>query len=153
MNAGASGGADCWSTTIPVHASPFPVPSSRLKLTLMTSQPTTFHLSITGLRVKPGLMNRLRFQYHAVRSYTQAQKAEGVLHVAARRVNGVEHTVTAWRDREAMLAFVRSGAHLEAMMAFRRIAEGSTFSHDMDRIPEWPEVHATWKLRGVRYEP
>lgn len=118
----------------------------------MTSHPTTFHLSITGLRLKPGLMNRLRFHYHAVRSHMQAQKAEGVLHVAARRVNGVEHTVSAWRDREAMLAFVRSGAHLEAMKAFRRIAEGSTFSQVSDRIPEWPEVHALWKLQGVRYE-
>jgi hypothetical protein len=35
-------------------------------------QSTNFHLSITGLRVKPGLMNRLRFHYLAVRSYTQA---------------------------------------------------------------------------------
>lgn len=117
----------------------------------MTQLPTTFHLSITGLRVKPGLMNRLRFHYHAVRSYMQAQKAEGALHVAARRIDGVEHTVTAWRDREAMLAFVRSGAHLEAMKAFHRIAVGSTFGFTTDRIPDWPEVHALWKERGVAY--
>ncbi|MEZ4756696.1 MAG: hypothetical protein R2817_07710 [Flavobacteriales bacterium] len=117
----------------------------------MTQLPTTFHLSITGLRVKPGLMNRLRFQYHAVRSFMQAQKAPGVLHVAAKRVHGVEHTVTAWKDRDAMLAFVRSGAHLEAMKAFHRIAVGSTFGFDTDRIPDWPEVHALWKERGVAY--
>jgi hypothetical protein len=112
---------------------------------------TPIHLSITGLRVKPGMMNRLRFQYHAVRSFMQAQKADGALHVAAKRINGVEHTVTAWRDREAMLAFVRSGAHLEAMKAFHRIAEGSNFGLATDRIPDWPEVHALWKERGVAY--
>lgn len=117
----------------------------------MTQLPATFHLSITGLRVKPGLMNRLRFQYHAVRSFMQAQKAEGVLRVAAKRINGVEHTITAWRDRDAMLDFVRSGSHLEAMKAFHRIAEGSTFSQQTDRIPRWGEVHELWKERGVRY--
>lgn len=118
----------------------------------MTTLPASFHLSITGLRVKPGLMNRVRFQYHAVRSFMQAQKAEGVLHVAAKRINGVEHTVSAWRDREAMLAFVRSGAHLDAMKAFHRIAEGSTFGFTTDRIPDWPEVHALWKERGDVYK-
>lgn len=117
----------------------------------MIAPGTTFHLSITGLRVKPGPMNRLRFQYHAVRSFMQAQKAEGVLHVAARRIKGVEHTITAWRDREAMLAFVRSGPHLKAMKAFHRVAEGATFGYATDRIPEWPEVHALWKARGVAY--
>ncbi|MBL7946747.1 MAG: hypothetical protein JNN32_11850 [Flavobacteriales bacterium] len=117
----------------------------------MSKLPATFHLSITGLRIKPGLMNRLRFQYHAVRSFMQAQKAEGVLHVATKRMHGVEHTVTAWRDREAMLAFMRSGPHLEAMKVFHRIAEGSTLSEQADHIPEWPEVHLRWKERGVRY--
>jgi hypothetical protein len=117
----------------------------------MSKLPASFHLSITGLRVKPGMMNRLRFQYHAVRSFMQAQKAEGVLHVSTKRINGVEHTVTAWRDREAMLAYIRSGPHLQAMKAFHRIAEGSTMSQSADGIPEWPEVHRRWKERGVRY--
>lgn len=117
----------------------------------MSKLPASFQLSITGLRVKPGLVNRLRFHYHALRSFMQARNAEGVLHVAAKRINGVEHTVTAWRDREAMLAFVRSGAHLEAMKAFHRIAEGSTFSQVRDRIPDWDEVHVLWKERAVAY--
>jgi hypothetical protein len=118
----------------------------------MEQASTNFHLSITGLRVKPGLMNRLRFHYHAVRSYTQAQKADGVLHVAAKRMNGVEHTITAWRDRQAMLAFVRSEAHLNAMKAFHRIAGGATLGYATERIPDWPEVHALWKERGVKYD-
>ncbi|MBL7964678.1 MAG: hypothetical protein JNM31_12645 [Flavobacteriales bacterium] len=117
----------------------------------MIQQGTTFHLSITGLRVKPGLLNRIRFQYHAVRSYRQAQKADGLLHVAVRRVNGVEHTVTAWRDREAMLAFVRSGRHLRAMKVFHHIATGATFGFTTDHLPDWQDIHALWKERGVAY--
>ena len=115
----------------------------------MTQLSAAFHFSITGLRVKPGLMNRLRFQYHAVSSFLQARKADGVLHVGAKRINGVEHTITAWRDRAAMLDYVRSGPHLKAMMVFHRIAEGATVGYATDRIPEWPEVHALWKARGV----
>jgi quinol monooxygenase YgiN len=115
----------------------------------MNELPNTFHLSITGLRVRPGFGKQLRFRYHAVRSFMQARKAPGVLHVAACRINGVEHTVTAWRDREAMLAYVRSGAHREAMRAFHRIATGATCSFTTDRIPDWPEVHTRWKMEGV----
>ncbi len=118
----------------------------------MSKLPTTFHLSITGLRVRPGLMNRLRFTWHAVRSFNQARHAPGALHVAARRINGVEHTVTAWVDREHMLAYVRSGPHLEAMRAFHRIAVGSTFGMAADRIPAWDEAHALWKEKAVPYE-
>ena len=110
---------------------------------------TPFHLSITGLRVRPSIGNQLRFRYHALRSYMQARKAPGVLHVGARYMNGVHHTVTAWRDREAMLAYVRSGAHREAMRAFHRIATGATCSFTTDRIPDWPEVHTRWKMEGV----
>lgn len=111
---------------------------------------TSFHLSITGLRVKPGPLNVLRFTWHAFRSFQQASKAAGVLHVDARRINGVQHTVTAWTDRDAMLAYVRSGAHMKAMQVFHRIAEGATFGFTTDRIPDWTEVHALWQERGVR---
>lgn len=119
----------------------------------MSTLPADFHLSITGLRVKPGLINLLRFTWHAVRSFNQARKAKGNLHVAARPVNGVQHTVTAWESREAMLDYIRSGAHLDAMKAFHRIAEGSTFSLVAERLPDWEEVHRLWKERGTAVRP
>jgi hypothetical protein len=119
----------------------------------MSNAHPTFLVSITGLRIKPGLLNRLRFTWHAVRSFNQARKAKGNLHVAARAVNGVQHTVTAWESREAMLVYIRSGAHLEAMKAFHRIAEGSTFSMVTERLPDWEEAHRLWKERGAAVRP
>jgi hypothetical protein len=41
----------------------------------MNELPNTFHLSITGLRVRPGIGNPLRFRYHALRSYGQVRTA------------------------------------------------------------------------------
>lgn len=115
--------------------------------------PESFHLSITGLRIRPGLLNRIRFTYHALRAYRQAARAPGNLHVAAGAVDGVQHTVTAWTDREAMLAFVRSGPHLEAMKAFHRIATGGTVGYEADRIPDVQEAHTIWKERAKMYTP
>ena len=86
-----------------------------------------------------------------MRSFIQTQKADGVLHVSAKHINGVEHTVIACRDREAMLAFVRTGTYVKAMKAFHRIAEGRTYTEVADRIPEWTAAHALWKERGAQY--
>jgi hypothetical protein len=35
------------------------------------------------------------------------------------------------------------------MHAFHRIATGATSSFTTDLIPDWPEVHARWKMKGV----
>lgn len=110
-----------------------------------------FHLSITGLRVKPGLLNRLRFTFHALRAYQQARRAPGNLHVSAGAMNGVQHTITAWTDRDAMLAYIRSGPHLRAMKAFHRIATGSTLGFTATRIPSLAEAHERWKKEGKAY--
>lgn len=119
----------------------------------MSIERPVFLVSITGLRIKPGPMNRLRFTWHALRSFRQAQRAEGCLHVSARAMNGIQHTLTAWRDREAMLAYIRHGAHLEAMKVFHHIAEGSTVSVPMDRVPTWQEAHRLWKENGAPVRP
>lgn len=113
----------------------------------------TCYLSITGLRIKPGPLNVLRFWYHAMRSYRQAAQAGGNLHTATKGINGVQHTLTAWTDREAMLRFLRSGAHLQAMRAFPRIATGGTFGYEANVLPDWTTVHTLWQERAVAYHP
>lgn len=110
-----------------------------------------FHLSITGLRVKPGMLNRVRFVWHAMRAYQQARRAPGNLHVSAGPMHGVQHTITAWKDREAMLAYVRSGPHLRAMKAFQRIATGGTLGFTATRIPNLAEAHERWKRDARTY--
>jgi hypothetical protein len=56
------------------------------------------------------------FLLHTLRSQRQLRRSEGFLGgYTALGPRFTFWTVTAWRDREAMLAFRRTGAHLKAM--------------------------------------
>jgi hypothetical protein len=112
--------------------------------------PPTFYVSITGLRPK-GWFGFLLFWRYAIPSKMQADTAPGVLHVDVKRINGVQHTLTAWTSKQAMKDYITQGAHLRAMKVFRRIATGKTFGYESDRIPNWDEVHELWKQQGVEY--
>ena len=105
------------------------------------------YVSITGLRLKTPL-GWPRFAWHALGSMRQAQAAPGNLRADARKIDGVHHTLTLWTDRAAMLAYLRSGAHLQAMKAFGSIATGSVLGYEADVAPEWAEIPAIWRERG-----
>lgn len=105
------------------------------------------HVAITGLRLRRPWY-ALAFWGHAVASMGQAQAAEGCLSAQARTINGVQHTLSVWRDRAAMLAYVRSGAHRAAMRAFPKIAVGEVISFEAERAPSWEEARAIWEARG-----
>jgi hypothetical protein len=107
------------------------------------------YVSITGLRIKSPLQLPI-FAWHAVRSMRQAKMAPGNLAADARRIEGIHHTLTLWQDRSAMLAYLRSGAHLKAMKAFPAIGTGYAFGFDTQAAPAWPEVHALWRAEGER---
>ena len=100
------------------------------------------YVSVTGLRVLPG--QRLRFHWHAFRSIIQARSAAGNTFADARTRNGVQHTLTVWRDREAMRAYMVSGAHLKAMKAFRKIGHGKVVGYEASVVPSWDEALARW---------
>jgi hypothetical protein len=111
----------------------------------MTSAPV--YVSITGLRLK-GLRHAPRFWWHAIRSMIQARAALGNRKAEARTIEGVHHTLTVWIDEEAMRHFLRSGAHLKAMKAFRDIATGSTLGFTTELPPDWSVVHELWRTKG-----
>lgn len=108
------------------------------------------YVSITGLRVK-SFWSWPRFAWHAVRSMQQAQQAEGCLQASAKAMDGVQHTLSVWVDRDAMRQFMMRGAHREAMRDFRKIAVGSTFGYESDIIPDWHEAQRLWKENGRTY--
>ena len=105
------------------------------------------YVSITGLRLK-GPLHALRFAWHALGSMRQAKTADGNLFADARRIGGVHHTLSVWRDEAAMRRFLVAGAHLKAMRAFPSIATGSTIGFPAEKAPDWSEVHAIWQARG-----
>lgn len=100
------------------------------------------YVSITGLRVK-ALWRWPQFSWHAVRSMTQAKRAEGCIHAEARRIDGVQHTLSVWVNRQSMLQFM--------MRAFRLIAVGSTHGYETDHVPDWVEAQRLWRDNGKVY--
>lgn len=106
-----------------------------------------YHVSITGLRLRHAGLAPV-FWWHAVSSMAQARAAEGNLSAQARRIDGVHHTVSVWRDREAMLAYLRSGPHLRAMRLFPRIATGRVAGFVAATAPDWGSVPAILQARG-----
>ncbi len=109
--------------------------------------PDSFYISITGLRLN-GLLSAPRFWWHALGSMAQAKSAHGNLSADARSIDGIRHTLTVWTDEAAMRAYLVSGAHMDAMRAFRSIATGKTIGFTSATVPTWAEARAIWEERG-----
>jgi hypothetical protein len=110
----------------------------------------THYISITGLRLKSPL-HAPRFWFHAVRSMAQAQRAAGNILADARTVDGVHHTRSVWQSREAMLAYLKSGAHVKAMGVFPKIATGRTYGFDSEQIADWDHCLDQWRRFGREF--
>ena len=108
------------------------------------------HVSVTGL-TPHGIWQVPLFWRHAIPSMVQARRAPGNLFAAARKVDGVQHTLTVWEDAAAMRAFVSSGAHLAAMQAFRRIGTGRIGGYTSATMPGWDEALAFWHEHARQY--
>ena len=108
------------------------------------------YISITGLKVK-SLLQAPLFWWHAIASGAQARSAAGNLFVEVRRIDGVQHTLTGWADRQAMRRFMTSGAHLKAVRAFRQVGSGSTCGYEAETRPDWHEALTYWRENGREY--
>jgi hypothetical protein len=71
--------------------------------------------------------------------------------IAAKKINGIQCTLTAWVDRESMLHFMRSGIHLKAMKSFHKIATGSTHGYESETKPSWDEAFSILTEKGKKY--
>jgi len=112
--------------------------------------PNRFYVSITGLKPK-NFWSTFLFWRYAIPSKIQADSAPGILFSEVKKINQIQHTLTVWKSKEDMKAYIHSGAHLKAMKAFRKIASGKTFGYESDRIPSWDEVHELWQKQGKEY--
>lgn len=108
------------------------------------------YVSITGLELK-SFKHTIRFWWIAIRSMYQARSAKGNISADARTINGVHHTVSLWDDEKSMREFLVTGAHLEALKAFKHIATGKTFGYIDEKAPDWSEVHELWLNKGKTY--
>ena len=101
------------------------------------------YISVTGLKLT-SRRHFITFWRHAIPSFKQAEKAAGNLYTAVKSVDGYHHTITAWKTKKDMKAYVASGPHLVAMKKFKNIATGKIASWDGDVIPTWDEALMRW---------
>jgi len=98
--------------------------------------------ALTRLRLRSWRFVPL-FLWHAARSASQAKRAEGCLAVRLRQENGVYWTMTLWRDREAMRAYMISGAHMKAMPKLLHWCDEASvaeWEQDEGDLPRWSEA-------------
>jgi hypothetical protein len=103
-----------------------------------------YTVSITRLRVRSIFYMPL-FLLHAMRTMTQAQKADGVLGVETRfEKNNVVWTKTVWADEAQMKKYRGLGAHQVAMrMLSEMCSEASVarWQQDKAELPTWEAAH------------
>ena len=109
--------------------------------------PAGVYVSVTGLRLKSG-WQAPRFWWHAVRSMAQARRAAGNLLAETRTVDGVHHTLSAWKSDADMRAYLVTGPHREAMAVFPRIAAGRVHGFWSAEVPGWEEALRLWQAQG-----
>jgi hypothetical protein len=105
------------------------------------------YVSITGLKVRHAWRMPL-FWVLTLRALAQARRAPGNLSVKAGAIGGVHHTLTVWTDRDAMLAYLTSGAHRDAMRRSADIGTGRVAGFVTDEVPPWAKVPAILAARG-----
>lgn len=107
------------------------------------------YISITGFQAH-SVWLMPRFWWHAVAAMKQVKAANGLIRADARSIGGVQHTLSVWTDRDAMLAFLQSGAHRAAMRVFPQIGTGYAFGFEAGSVPDWREARALWLEEGER---
>ena len=108
------------------------------------------YISITGLKTK-NFLSEIKFWILTIPAFRAAQKAEGNLFCETKRVNGYQHTISAWKDRNMMIQYLTSKVHAKAMKNFRSIATGSTYGYEGDQIPSWKEAIGLWQKNYKEY--
>jgi heme-degrading monooxygenase HmoA len=114
-------------------------------------------VSVTRLRLR-ATRYFLPFAWHAFRSALQARHADGALSVATRRAEGSHWTLTVWRDKAAMRAFMLGGAHRDAMPRLQDWCDEAAVAHweqDGAIAPAWREAErrlaAEGRLSAVKF--
>ena len=116
-----------------------------------------YAVSVTRLRLRAARFV-LPFLWHSFKSNRQALAADGGIAVALRRHRGSYWTVSVWRDRSAVRAFMMSGAHKHAMPKLADWCDEAALAHweqNDAKLPSWEEAErrlaAEGRLSHVRH--
>ena len=103
-------------------------------------------LRIRSLRFMPG------FGFYALKTTAQTRRAEGFLKGALLPDRKWTFwTMTLWRDESDMRAFMKSGAHAQAMPKLMYWCDEASVVHwhqDEEALPDWAEADARMRETG-----
>ena len=102
------------------------------------------YISITGIKVK-GFFGMLKFMRYTTPSFVAARKANGNLFCDSKKINKYYHTLTAWKNKNKMMDYLRGKHHALAMKNFRSIGTGSVYGYEDDLMPSWEDAIKKWK--------
>lgn len=84
------------------------------------------------------------FQYHAIRSYRQANQSIGLLGISVWAIDLKNYcTLTTWQSKQHMLTFLGQGAHKKAMQLSHLLGKGYTVGWQTETNPT--------KVEAVKY--
>jgi hypothetical protein len=107
-----------------------------------------YYVSITGMQMK-SILHYPEFMYRAIPSAMQARSAPGNVSTSLKSIRGMEQTMTVWEDRESMLKYLRTGAHLQAMKSSKKVgAYVKVYGYYTDTIPNWSQASQLWEEKG-----
>ena len=109
-------------------------------------------IAITRFKVK-NWWYVVPFLRKAQKAFIQAQQDPNCLHQQTYPELGqrVFWTVTAWKDLDSMLHYVRSGAHLQAMKVTAKMAsETNSMHYESDEIPDWDKAREILQDKGKK---
>jgi hypothetical protein len=107
-----------------------------------------YHISVTGLQLQ-SLWKFPSFVKFARRSMIQAHSAPGMVMAKGDYRNGIHHTLSVWRDTASMQAYMRSGAHKEAMAQSKAVGSMvKVYGYNSDTIPTMEEALQLWHDHG-----
>ena len=97
------------------------------------------YVSVTGLK-NIGFIGWIKFWAVAIPAFRAAKKAEGCLFCETKMLSGYHHTLTVWVDKNSMMKYRSSTAHLNAMRIFPKIAYGKIHGWETSRFPTWNDA-------------
>lgn len=100
--------------------------------------------TVTGLKLRTPLAGAL-FWPLAFGSMLEARRTPGCVHASPLSRDGYHHTLTVWRDRDAVRAFTSRPMHRAGVGLFPHIATGAISHGVCTEVPDWAFALSHWK--------
>jgi len=106
------------------------------------------YVSLTLIHVRSIFAFR-HFVPHAYKSFRTAKNSNSCLDVKTTAFGFYDHsTMSLWDDRTAMVEFLISTEHREAMKVFDKIGTGRVYGYEASHLPDWSEAKDLLKDHG-----